>query len=345
MRARLVESLPDRPALIRPGELLTTAPAAVARWTLSVSPVHHPTQHTRPTQHLRTVHHVRLSPGVDVLDLVTTLRDRGHPASPNHVLTGQPLYFGGPHGAPSPAPAVPYEPGPPSGVTIAVLDTGVVPHPWLMPWYRDDAADTPDADGDGGLDTQAGHGTFVCGLILRRDPGVRLRAVRLLDSDGVADEAALLRALARLCAERVGVLNLSFGGYTFDDRPPLGLAEALAGFPAVVACAGNTGHSRPFWPAALPGVVAVGALDGDVRASFSAYGPWVDACAQGVGLASSFVEFGAFHGYATWSGSSFACATVVGALARLCRELPPAQAVRRLLSEGRRIPDLGVAIA
>ncbi len=338
MRARLVEPLPDRPALIRPGELLTTAPARVARWTLDASPVH------SPAHHARVVHHVRLSPDADVLDLVATLRDRGLPASPNHVLAGQPLFFGGPRGAPSPAPAVPYEPGPPSGVTVAVLDTGVVPHPWLARWYRDDAADTPDADGDGGLDDQAGHGTFVCGLILRRAPGAGLCPVRFLDSDGVADEAALLRALTRLGAERVDVLNLSFGGYTFDDRPPLGLAEALAGFPAVVACAGNTGRSRPFWPAALPGVVAVGALDGDARASFSAYGPWVDACAQGVGLTSSFVEFGEFRGYATWSGSSFACATVTGAVARLSRELPPAQAVRLLLSGGRRIPDLGVCV-
>lgn len=335
MRARLVELLPGRPALIRPGELLTTAPAAVARWALDLTSVHP----------LSLVHRVRLTPDADVLDLVVTLRDQGHQASPNHVLIGQPLYWGGPHGAPRPAPAVPYQPEPPSGVTVAVLDTGLAPHPWLTPWYRGDTAETCDADGDGRLDGQAGHGTFVCGLILRRDPGVRLRAVRLLDSHGVADQAALLRALARLRGERIDVINMSFGGYTVDDRPPIGLAEALAALPAaVVACAGNTGRSRPFWPAALPDVVAVGALSGGARASFSAYGPWVDACAQGVGVTSSFVEFGDFHGYATWSGTSFAGATVAGAVARLCRDLPPAQAVRHLLAGGRRIPDLGVLV-
>ncbi|MEZ0076628.1 S8 family serine peptidase [Planotetraspora sp. GP83] len=332
MRKRLVEHIPGHPALIRPDELLTSSPAAVARWTRSATPVHN-------------IHLVRLSPGVDVLDLTAALRDRGHLASPNHVLVGQPLYFGGPGSRPSPARAVPYEPGKPCDVTVGVLDTGLAPHPWLREWYRDEIAETPDADGDGALDEQAGHGTFVAGLILRHAPGVRLRVLRLLDSHGAGDEARLLAALDRLRGQGVDVLNLSFGGYTFDDQPPLGLADALSAFPAAVACAGNTGSPRPFWPAALPGVVAVAALDGDARAAFSAYGPWVDACAQGVGLTSSFVEHSGFHGYASWSGTSFATAIVTGAVARLCRDMPPPDAVRQALGGSRRIPDLGVVVA
>lgn len=334
MQSRLVEPLPGRPVLIRPDELLTSSPTAVARWALA----------SEPLPGTGRVHRVRLPPGTDVIDLTATLRDRGHAASPNHVLSGQPLFFGGPGGPPAPAAAPPYEPGEPGEVVAAVLDTGLAPHPWVARWYDDDIAETPDADGDGVRDRQAGHGTFVAGLILRHAPGVRLRVLRLLDSDGVSDEAALLRALAALRGGRTDVVNLSFGGHTFDDAPPLGLAEALAGFPAVVACAGNTASSRPFWPAALPGVVAVGALDGDGRAAFSAYGPWVDVWAQGVGLTSSFLDYGDFHGYATWSGTSFAAAVVTGALARLCRQVPPAEAVRRLLDGGRRIADLGVVV-
>lgn len=334
MRSRLVEPLPGRPVLIRPDELLTSSPTAAARWALA----------SEPLPGAGRVHRVRLPPGTDVIDLTATLRDRGHAASPNHVLSGQPLFFGGPGGPPAPAAAPPYEPGEPGEVVAAVLDTGLAPHPWVARWYDDDIAETPDADGDGVRDRQAGHGTFVAGLILRHAPGVRLRVLRLLDSDGVSDEAALLRALAGLRGGRTDVVNLSFGGHTFDDAPPLGLAEALADFPAVVACAGNTASSRPFWPAALPGVVAVGALDGDGRAGFSAYGPWVDVWAPGVGLTSSFLSYGDFRGYATWSGTSFAAAVVTGALARLCREVPPAEAVRRLLDGGRRVADLGVVV-
>jgi hypothetical protein len=329
---RLVEHLPGQPVLIRPGELLTSFPAAASRWAMR-------------TTSADAIHHVRLSPDVDVLDLAATIRDRGHLASPNHVVVGQPLYFGGPGGPPAPAQAVPYEPGEPCDVTVGVLDTGLAPHPWLNEWYRHEIAETPDADGDGVLDAQAGHGTFVAGLILRHAPGVRLKALRLLDSRGLSDQAALLRALGRLRNERIDVLNLSFGGHTFDNEPPLGLAEALSAFPATVACAGNTGESRPFWPAALPDVVAVAALDGDARAPFSAYGPWVDACTQGVGLTSSFLEHSGFKGYAAWSGTSFATAVVTGAIARLCRDMPPREAVRRALRDGRRIPDLGVVVA
>ncbi|WP_169950687.1 S8/S53 family peptidase [Microbispora sp. H11081] len=335
MRSRLVEPLQGRPALIRPDELLTSSPGAVARWALAAEPL----------PGTGRVHRVRLPPGADVVDLTATLRDRGHPASPNHLLTGQPLFFGGPGGPPVPAAAPPYAPGEQCDVTVAVLDTGLAPHPWLTPWYRDDIAETPDADGDGVRDRQAGHGTFVAGLILRHAPGVRLRVLRFLDSEGVSDEAALLRALATLRGARADIVNLSFGGHTFDDAPPLGLAEALAGFPAVVACAGNTASPRPFWPAALPGVVAVGALDGDARAGFSAYGPWVDAWAPGVDLTSSFLDYGDFRGYAAWSGTSFAAAVVTGALARLCREVPPDVAVARLLGGARRVADLGVVVA
>ena len=327
MRWLRVEPLPGRPALIRPGELLTSSPAAVTRWTLATAPAG------------SLLHLVRLSPGTDVLELTDALRAHGHLASPNHVFLGQPNYFGGPSGAPAPAEAVPYRPEEPWDVTVGLLDTGLAPHPWLAPWYRDEIAEVADADGDGRLDAQAGHGTFIAGLILRAAPGARLRAARLLDSHGVTDQAALLRALHRLAGERIDLLNLSFGCHTFDDRAPAGLAEALAAFPAVIACAGNTGSSRPFWPAALPTVIAVGALDGGARAAFSAHGPWVDAWAQGVGLTSSFLEFGRFRGYATWSGTSFAAALATGAAARHCRTLPPKEAVRRLLAEGRRIPD------
>jgi hypothetical protein len=35
---------------------------------------------------------------------------------------------------------------------------------------------------------------------------------------------------------------------------------------------------------------------------------------------------------------------VTGAVAACCRRFPPADAVRRLLSEGREIPDLGVIV-
>ncbi|MFC4589360.1 S8 family peptidase [Sphaerisporangium corydalis] len=339
MSVQEVEHTPGRTALIRPGVLLARSVRPAARWTQSV-------------ERLDGLFLLRLSPGADPCEIAASLTERGHEVSPNHVVTGQPLFFGGPTGAPRPAAALAHEPGEPSRVTVGLLDTGVAPHPWYAGagWFRGQPDEVLDADGDGLLDHQAGHGTFIAGLVLRQAPGVRLRMVRVLDSNGVGDEAGVLRALDALRDTRVDVLLLSFGCFTYDDRPSPLVERALAGFPdtVIVACAGNTASSRPFWPAALPRVIAVGALDSSEngRARFSAYGPWVDACARGEALTSSFVDFDQFQGYAVWSGTSFAAAVVAGAIAAAARHMSPGEAAGHVLDrpDGRRFTDLGVRV-
>ena len=55
-----------------------------------------------------------------------------------------------------------------------------------------------------------------------------------------------------------------------------------------VAAAGNQGTCRPFFPAALPEVIGVGAVSAAGRTWFSNFGGWVDACAPGVDVISTF---------------------------------------------------------
>ncbi|RCG25062.1 peptidase S8 and S53 subtilisin kexin sedolisin [Sphaerisporangium album] len=339
MNVQAVEHTPGRSALIRPGVLLSRSPVAAARWTQAVESV-------------EGLYLLRLAPGADPCEIAATLSAQGHEVSPNHVVTGQPLFFGGPTGAPRPAPAPAYEAGAPSRVTVGLLDTGLVRHPWFegQQWFTGRPEEVLDADGDGRLDQQAGHGTFIAGLLLRQAPGVRLRVARVLDSEGVGDEAGVLRALGRLRDVRLDVLLLSFGCFTYDDRPSPLLERALAGFPdtVIVACAGNTASSRPFWPAALPRVIAVGALNSTEtgRARFSAFGPWVDACARGEDLTSSFVDFHPFRNYACWDGTSFAAAIVAGTIAATARHMSAAEAADHVLDarRGTRFPDLGVFV-
>jgi subtilisin family serine protease len=189
----------------------------------------------------------------------------------------------------------------------------------------------------------------------------------VLGADGVTDELELLRGLARAqsraaaASDRLDLVSLSLGCFTFDDRPSPVLAHAvgrLSRHSLVVAAAGNQGTDRPYWPAALKDVVAVAALaaapgeDGPQRASFSNHGWWIDACAPGENVASTFLTHGRehgedFHGFATWSGTSFAAPFVAGSIAALmsAKDMTARDAAAVLLDPaGDRIPDLGVVV-
>ncbi|MEV0384020.1 S8/S53 family peptidase [Nonomuraea sp. NPDC050643] len=325
-------------SFIRPGQVLTdrAALSAASRWTQAVS----------EADGVCVIH---LSSGADPCEVTAELRDQGLRASPNHVLRGQPLFFGGPASRPFPAPPIGFKPGRSrSGVVVGLLDTGVAEHPWWSgaDWYG--RLGPGDADATEG--SQAGHGTFIAGLLARRAPGVSLRVHRVLDGDGLTDEATVVRVLHRMREAPPQVLNLSFGGHTFDDRPPPLLGDAIGalGETVAVSCAGNTSSDRPFWPAALPFVVGVAAVDvsSQARAPYSGYGTWVDACARGDWLTSSYLDSGEFGGYAAWSGTSFAAALVAGAIADAAGDTTAKEAAERLLDseETRQIPDLGVLV-
>src|SRR5690606_12167940 len=109
-----------------------------------------------------------------------------------------------------------------------------------------------------------------------------------------------------------------------DDQPPPAIGAVLrklvdAGT-VVVASAGNEGWCRPTWPAAFPHVIGVAALSCSTPAGFSNHGRWVDACAPGVDVHSTFVfhdgpatgdpDLDRYQGWATWSGTSFAAPKV-----------------------------------
>jgi hypothetical protein len=357
--AMLVEPVRGRPALIRRDQILvapqdaTAAEALLRRW--------HDSRHDEPgVSRIR----LRAAAKADVCELAARLAGDGPhrrlAAAPNHLVHGQPMWWSGPFGAPRPVTPIPAPVAAPvrREVTVAVLDTGMSPHPWYASagWYaaqRAEVTEVLDADLDYELDAQAGHGTFIAGVVLRHAPGARVRAKRVIGGDGVGDELDVLRALAWLARwGRADIVNLSFGCHTVDDRPSPLVARAIAALgrrTVVVACAGNHGSDRPFWPAALKQVIAVAALDGDDRAAFSGYGWWVDACAPGVGISSCFVSFDGsdeFRGYASWSGTSFAAPAVAGTIADLAasEDVPAAVAADRVLDPERALPDLGVPI-
>jgi subtilisin family serine protease len=283
---------------------------------------------------------VRL-PGLDVARAARRVRvqaeaagDTRVAAAPNHVFVSTPFAHAGAYGPPRPAPpGALTRPEGTAGVNVLVLDTGV----WLnspLPKERyltEDYETAGEEDGDEGTGVEqgdAGHANFVAGIMLGRSRRVQPRVVRIVDTFGVCRESDLVAALRQ--ANDDPIINLSLGGYSLDDRPPVLLTAALAGLltsgdRVVVAAAGNDGqHDRPFWPAAYAGtsapwrrrVVAVAAHDGRRICDWSNTGPWVTLAAPGADVLSTYVHHEGFpDGWARWSGTSFAAPFVAAAIA------------------------------
>lgn len=278
-----------------------------------------------------------------------------------------------------PNPAVfeirPVDSAPGRGLKVGVLDTAMFDNPVLAGRFRSDTVisgkQTP-------LPTWAGHATFVVGRILRRAPGADVTVRKILGGAyGTATAWELARAMASFLGSGIEVLNLSLGCFTVDDEPPFLIERAtrmLLEEMVLVAAAGNHGTksypmpaltadgvpqwrpeplslSSPMWPAAIDGVVAVGAavIDGPasapsmVPADFTpADVPWIDLWAPGVDVVSTYLEGDAtavlwrwnpdgsvsdaeywsdvFHGFATWSGTSMSAGDVTGEIAKLAQD-------------------------
>jgi subtilisin family serine protease len=294
----------------------------------------------------RGVQEAELAPGLiryrsgdlDVAATVRRLREgqsgAGLVASPNHVFVSTPYEHGGPFGPPVPAvkPRAKAGTRPGGEVPVAVLDTGVwrnspLPASAYTATLADYEDDT-DVDDDGVIDGDVGHANFIIGVIGAQTRKASIRAVRVLDTFGLCTEADLIVALGQLRDEKL--INLSLGGFTLDDQPPLALSLTLSTVLSgkdrlIVAAAGNDGQrGRPFWPAAFATsgqpwsaqVVAVAAHNTAAICDWSNTGGWVTAVAPGADITSTFVRHDQFpSGWALWSGTSFAAPHVVALLA------------------------------
>jgi subtilisin family serine protease len=228
---------------------------------------------------------------------------------------------------------------------VAILDSGCASHPWLTEagdetvtldghpiGHTDpmtDAEEHPDQSGplDGAIDTYAGHGTFIAGLIHQACPDADILSWRITPSAGPILESDIIDALSDIaelaCRHREGragghpidVLSLSFSYYhetpddeLFDARIYEPLRRLGEHGVAVICSAGNDSTMRPAYPAALapwkngagrvqaePGVVpivSVGALNPNGSdALFSNAGEWVRARTPGAALLSTSPPF------------------------------------------------------
>jgi Subtilase family len=327
---------------------------------------------------------LRLTPPADramtyqeLADVASTLRGQGFTASLSSITPTAPVGKG--TGVPHPAdpPAGPPEFGDGTGdpANVAIIDTGrsdqVRTDGWLQGISGDiDPLDEFPAGGDGYLDLDAGHGTFVAGIIRQVAPRARVMVYRALDSDGIGSEVSAACEMIRAVKEgQANIINLSLGCQTRDDLPPVAIQVAMEVIGEwerehgrevlIVAAAGNYGDMRPCWPAAFRRVVSVAGLAPDMRpAPWSSRGFWVTCSTIGQGVRSTYVEgresplldpdprnFGP-NAWGVWSGTSFTAPQITGALARLHEEyrIPLREALDRLLAAGRPVPGCGQAL-
>ena len=126
---------------------------------------------------------------------------------------------------------------------------------------------------------------------LRKEPASRNASV----FDGLPHQ---VRTLPKLTQKTIPV-NLSLGGYAVSPYEVEMMSKALAAGILPVIAMGNNGKTIASFPAALQGVLAVGATTMyDTRADFSNGGSWISVCAPGAGI------FSCGNGGRDWSNTN-----------------------------------------
>ncbi|GAB7045653.1 S8 family peptidase [Catenuloplanes indicus] len=236
-----------------------------------------------------------------------------------------------------------------SGVTVAVLDTGVdATHPDLAGRITEarnfsTSADVVDRHGHGThvASTVAGSGAASGGTRRGVAPGADLLIGKVLGDDGYGQESDIIAAMEWAAEAGADVVNMSLGGDPTDGLDPMSLAvdeiSADTGTLFVIAAGnhGESGDSTVGTPGSAAAALTVGAVDrNDRMASFSSRGPRAgdlglkpEITAPGVEIVAARAAgtaMGTPDGahYTAASGTSMATPHVAGAAAILAQQHP-----------------------
>jgi hypothetical protein len=249
------------------------------------------------------------------------------------------------------------------GVRVAVLDTGVTNSPaFLSSILSINLVDLP-----GNAADQNGHGTAVASMIIGQNaltpgvaPGSSIISVRIANDLGQSDSFMLAQGIVSAVDAGANLINISLGSFGDSALVRNAIKYALDSGALIIAASGNNGVDQVSYPAANPGVIAVGAVDAlGNHLEFSNSGNQLAISAPGFGVNAAWTNDQA----ASVSGTSFSSPIVTGALAALmsrpgAKKLTSAQAwslLSRYLNDsgdagpdaavGAGMPDLGRALA
>ena len=218
-----------------------------------------------------------------------------------------------------------------SGVTVAILDTGIdYNHPELSSSFagcKSFVSYTSNCFDD------HGHGTHVSGIITADGmggspqgfakgvaPDASVWMAKVCDASGscyVSDIAAAIEYVVKNNIAKIMSISLGGGGTPQANCDKDYLAQkvnwAVDNGVTIVAAAGNT-SGKVSSPGCASKAIAVGAVDkSDVRASWSGSGLALDIMAPGVNIYSTLPN----NSYDSWSGTSMATPHVSATVALL----------------------------
>lgn len=235
-----------------------------------------------------------------------------------------------------------------SGVTVAIIDSGIdVDHPEFLGRIHPQSTDIV-ANSPGSLDDTNGHGTHVAGIVgaaadssgvVGVSPDAQILAIRAnaRGADVSGDELlyfdeVVADAIHHAVDNDADLINLSLGKLdSISNEYRAALERAIANDVLIVASAGNEPSGETTRPASFAGsglangrILAVGAVDSDEQiASFSGQPGFTELneaflVAPGVDIRST----DAGGGLGTRSGTSFSTPHVTGAAAVLRSAFP-----------------------
>ncbi|HWG02940.1 MAG TPA: S8 family serine peptidase [Trebonia sp.] len=258
-----------------------------------------------------------------------------------------------------------------SGVTVAVLDTGVDPDaPDLTGGVTTGPDYTRGAD-PAGYQPPHEHGTYIASIIAGHGSGAddesgvvgvapraRVLSVRVILDDGEPGMAkynsraryakAIGRGIYYAVAHGAKVINMSLGSEQPTGYLRTAIGHALRSGVVVVASAGNSGTSGGYapyvYPASFSGVIAVAAAtDSGTRAAFSEQNAGVVLAAPGVGVLGD----GPGGEYLDAEGTSPSAAIVSGVAALIKSRYPklsPALVEQALITSTTHRPHAGYSV-
>ncbi len=212
-----------------------------------------------------------------------------------------------------------------NGVTVAVLDAGVLEHP-VFENTSVERISVLDADAVVAGGDRSIHGTAVASLIAGNNAGVSgvapaalILSVQVMDDRGEGDTFTLAKGIVAAVDRGAKVINISLGSRGDSIILKNAVDYAVANGVVIVAAAGNDALEGVSYPAAYEGVLAVSGVDAmGNHLYFSNRGPEVDIAAPGISISVA----GEDGGVSDFSGTSFSSSFVSGAIAWLLSESP-----------------------